>query len=228
MISTSKNQNKRSFPAHGSSPGLNPKVKNLLPCNLLERFLNEPIVFSRDEKDQLHCFSNVCTHRGKVVLDKPCKQAGLRCGYHGRCFSLEGEILSMPEFQGVKDFPSEKDNLAKIPFETWQEFMFASLDPVAPLEDFTIEMQSVAAEFDFEDLKLLSRKSYFVRAHWALYCENYLEGFHIPFVHKALNEALDYGSYTTELFRYSILQTGYDARGRNRGKIFFRFSEFNV
>jgi choline monooxygenase len=25
-----------------------------------------------------------------------------------------------------------------------------------------------------------------VRAHWALYCENYLEGFHIPYVHAAL------------------------------------------
>lgn len=45
-------------------------------------------------------------------------------------------------------------------------------------------------------------------AHWALYCENYLEGFHIPFVHPTLNAAVDYGSYTTELFRYSNLQIG--------------------
>jgi choline monooxygenase len=26
-----------------------------------------------------------------------------------------------------------------------------------------------------------------VKAHWALYCENYLEGFHLPFVHKTIN-----------------------------------------
>ena len=39
-----------------------------------------------------------------------------------------------------------------------------------------------------------------------MYCENYLEGFHIPFVHKSLNETIDYGSYRTEAFRYSSVQ----------------------
>lgn len=45
-----------------------------------------------------------------------------------------------------------------------------------------------------------------VKAHWALYCENYLEGFHIPFVHAGLNAVIDFGKYTTELFEYSNLQ----------------------
>jgi choline monooxygenase len=47
-----------------------------------------------------------------------------------------------------------------------------------------------------------------VRANWALYVDNYLEGFHIPFVHASLNEAIDYGEYTTELFEGSSLQLG--------------------
>jgi choline monooxygenase len=42
----------------------------------------------------------------------------------------------------------------------------------------------------------------------ALYCENYLEGFHIPFVHAGLNEVIDYGNYTTELYPFSSLQLG--------------------
>ena len=49
-------------------------------------------------------------------------------------------------------------------------------------------------------------RDYAVHAHWALYVENYLEGFHIPFVHGALNDVVDYGSYTSELHRYSSLQ----------------------
>ena len=52
-------------------------------------------------------------------------------------------------------------------------------------------------------------KDYLVHAHWALYCDNYLEGFHIPFVHDGLNAALDYGSYTTETYQYCNLQIGY-------------------
>jgi choline monooxygenase len=51
-------------------------------------------------------------------------------------------------------------------------------------------------------------RDYRVKAHWALYCENYLEGFHIPFVHPALNAALDFGSYRTELYERSSLQLG--------------------
>ena len=43
----------------------------------------------------------------------------------------------------------------------------------------------------------------------ALYCDNYLEGFHIPFVHKGLNEILDYQNYKTEVYDYCNLQIGY-------------------
>ena len=45
-----------------------------------------------------------------------------------------------------------------------------------------------------------------IDAHWALYVENYLEVFHIPCVHHALNEIVEYASYTSELFRYANLQ----------------------
>ena len=48
-----------------------------------------------------------------------------------------------------------------------------------------------------------------INANWALYCDNYLEGFHVPFVHKDLNEVLDYNNYDTEIDEYFNLQIGY-------------------
>ena len=51
-------------------------------------------------------------------------------------------------------------------------------------------------------------KEYIVNANWALYCDNYLEGFHIPFVHKDLTQNLNYGEYETEIFKCSNLQIG--------------------
>jgi choline monooxygenase len=47
-----------------------------------------------------------------------------------------------------------------------------------------------------------------VNANWALYIDNYLEGFHIPYVHSSLAEALDYGEYAVELERYAVVQLG--------------------
>ena len=41
-----------------------------------------------------------------------------------------------------------------------------------------------------------------------LYVDNYLEGFHIPFVHPELNQTLDYSGYTTEVFDGGVLQIG--------------------
>lgn len=56
-----------------------------------------------------------------------------------------------------------------------------------------------------------------------MYCENYLEGFHIPYVHHGLNGIVDYGSYTTETFRYSSVQTGLDGDGRVAARYLFIF-----
>ena len=47
-----------------------------------------------------------------------------------------------------------------------------------------------------------------MNANWALYIDNYLEGFHIPYVHSTLATTLDYGEYTVELQRFSVLQLG--------------------
>jgi choline monooxygenase len=188
-------------------------VNNVHPVNILAGFLDEPVFISRDGENNLHCLSNVCTHRGKILVDAPCEANLIRCGYHGRRFALDGKFLSMPEFEQAENFPSESDDLPKLPFETWANFLFASVAPVAPLAGFLGDMISRIAWPNLAGLKLTAAKNYTLGAHWALYCENYLEGFHIPFVHDALNRELDYGSYSTELFRYSTLQTGYAKDG---------------
>ncbi len=188
--------------------GITDEISNLKSFTMLKGFLDEPILFSKDSVNNWQCLSNVCTHRGNILIENDCVQDGIRCRYHGRRFALDGKFLSMPEFEGVKDFPSKKDNLTKIPFGVWRKFLFASINPSAMFEIFTAEMRQKLAWFDFDKLQLVSARDYTIKAHWALYCENYLEGFHIPFVHQSLNETIDFGSYITETFRFSSLQTG--------------------
>lgn len=198
------------------------EVHNLKPVTLLPGFLDEPVLLSENE-GSLACLSNVCTHRGKILVDEPCYAGLIRCGYHGRRFSLDGSFLSMPEFEGVENFPSEADNLRRLPLERWGEFLFASLSPAASLSEF---IGGAAAAIDigpYAKAILTARRDYEVNAHWALYCENYLEGFHIPFVHHSLNKVVDYGTYTTDTYRYSSVQTGYEADGTLAGIYLFIF-----
>jgi choline monooxygenase len=60
-------------------------------------------------------------------------------------------------------------------------------------------------EFYFDEA---TSREYLVKANWALYCDNYLEGFHIPVVHPSLNRMLDYENYAMELFSRSNVQLG--------------------
>lgn len=195
---------------------------DLTPVTLLPGFLDEPILISKHDGG-FKCFSNVCTHRGKILVDEPCAASLIRCAYHGRRFSLDGKFLSMPEFDDVEDFPTESDNLKQVEVAEWAGFTFASLAPAAPFEDFVNDAAARLQDVRTVDLKLVSTRDYEVNAHWALYCENYLEGFHIPFVHHSLNEIVDYGSYSTETFRYSSLQTGYDDAGEVAARYLFVF-----
>lgn len=187
------------------------------PFTLLEGMLDEPLVLTRDSRDELHCLSNVCTHRGTLVCEHPGVEPALRCRYHGRRFALDGRFLSMPEFDGAEGFPSPADDLARVPFGVWGKFLFASLDPAFPLAELLAEVDARAgwlpiAQATFDPTR---SRDYLVRANWALYCDNYLEGFHIPYVHAALSDALDYGEYRTELFPWANLQVGVASGGED-------------
>ena len=191
------------------------EVNNLRPHLFLEGSIDEPLLFSKAGQDRIRCVSNVCTHRGAILVESPCKADLIRCGYHGRRFTLDGKFLSMPEFEGVKDFPTDEDDLNHVQSAVWNGILLCSLDPMHEIELYMEGLDSPLAGFDFQALRFVSAKDYYLNAHWALYCENYVEGFHIPYVHPGLNREVDYGSYKTELFRFSSVQT---ARSGSEGE----------
>lgn len=180
------------------------------PYTLLPGYLDEPLMLTKDREGKMHCLSNVCTHRGNLVAYEAGKANLLRCRYHGRQFLLDGSFLSMPEFKEVQDFPAPCDDLTALPLYKWGKLLFTGLRTGIDAAELFGEMMERVSWFPMD--KLVYRadlsKDYHVNANWALYCENYLEGFHIPFVHSGLNAVLDFGEYTTELFQYSNLQLG--------------------
>lgn len=183
---------------------------SLHPITLLEGVLDEPLVFTKDAEGKIHCLSNVCTHRGKIIVEQASTNRMLTCGYHGRCFRLDGSYKSMPEFEAVANFPSKADDLTQVPFAEWLGMLFVSLNPKVSFEEMTRPIRERLSWMPFDTLTFNAESSqdYFVNANWALYCDNYLEGFHIPFVHPALNQALDFGKYEYEISPYCNLQLG--------------------
>ena len=185
------------------------------PFSLLEGSLDEPLLLTRDQDGVLHCLSNVCTHRGALVVEGEAHRHGLRCRYHGRRFGLDGRFVSMPEFEGVEDFPSTCDDLPELPLERRGPLHFTSLDPlcdfsdwIGPVEERTSFLPLDEARLDREGVRV-----YDLDAHWALYVDNYLEEFHIPYVHGRSLAGLEYQDYRTERFQWGNLQLGVGKEG---------------
>jgi choline monooxygenase len=180
------------------------------PWTLLPSCLDEPTLLCRDESGRMHCMSNVCTHRGNLLVQRACQAKGIRCRYHGRRFALDGKMLSMPEFEDALDFPAASDDLPKLALGQWDRFWFASLQPEHPLSELVDPVSERVGWLPLHDAEPLWShcREYHVAANWALYCDNYLEGFHVPYVHPSLARTLDYESYRTELMPLGSVQIG--------------------
>ena len=184
--------------------------ENAFPLWLLENYLDEPILLV-ERGNEILCMTNVCTHRGFLLLQHPSKVRKIVCQYHGRCFKTNGQFQSMPEFEEAEDFPRPCDDLSQIPLSRWKQFLFTAIHPDFDFSKVLSRLENRLGFFPIESFRFAPEysKTYNVHAHWALYCDNYLEGFHIPFVHQALGDLLDYGSYTTEYYDQMVLQIGY-------------------
>jgi choline monooxygenase len=188
---------------------------SLSPRTLLPGLLDEPLLLARDGAGTLRCLSNVCTHRGNLLVHAAAGGvSGIRCGYHSRRFDLDGRMTFMPGFEGACDFPSAADHLPALPFGAWQGHGFASLAPAVPLAELlgAVEERLAGTGLLREDGMATwphdpaRNREFEFEAHWALYVENYLEGLHIPFVHPGLSAAIDWAGYRYELFPWGNLQ----------------------
>ena len=117
----------------------------------------------------------------------------------------------MPEFEETEGFPAPSDDLPRLALHEWGPLFFTSLDPACDFEEWIRPVRERVDWLRPERFRLHEAHStdYLIQASWAMYCDNYLEGFHVPYVHAAsLGDKLDYEGYHTELFDWSNVQIG--------------------
>ena len=184
--------------------------RNAFPFQFLGDLLPEPLLLVNND-GKINCFSNVCTHRGNILIKEPTTiKKHITCGYHGKQFTPCGKFKFMPKTQGMQNFPSPQDDLPEVAVAKWRQFIFSSLAPAFEFKELIKDVEERIGWMSIEKFKYREdlSKDYYVKANWALYCDNYLEGFHIPFIHTDLNAVLDFANYDVETFKYSNLQLG--------------------
>ena len=195
----------KTFDSHWHFAAHRNQISKMQP---IDNPLKEPMLLTKDD-NEIHCISNVCTHRGMLVCNETSNSKMLQCPYHGRTFSLDGKFRNMPEFDSVEDFPTDSDHLQNFPLAEWKGLLFNTISG-GDFESFIAAVDERVGWLDIDNFVPDSsrHREYSIDSNWALYVDNYLEGFHIPFVHGDLHAVLDYDEYSTELFSGGVLQIG--------------------
>ena len=157
----------------------------------------EPLLMVRDGAT-LRVFHNVCSHRGSLLVEASV-HGGPRivCPYHSWGYKLDGTLVATPHVGGAgrhvcPSIDPRGLGLRSVPVAEWAGHVFINLSGTAP--PFEQWIRPVAERFGaipWDDLRrdpALAR-SLEVAANWKIICENFVESYHLPPVHAALNAA---------------------------------------
>lgn len=199
---------------HSDGLDLLEKPGSRTPFSLLEK----PLFLQRNSTGKLSCFPNVCTHAWHPLVESPSAGGSIVCPQHGRRFDIDGKFVSHIGFGNMNDFPRESDSLRKLEVENWGPLLFVCLgDPLAPFHEFLDRVQKSIPGIDPASLRYhsVSDESREVDGNWKQHAWNYMDNYHIRFVHKGpggLADAIELDSYKTELYNFSSLQWAYARR----------------
>ena len=189
-----------------------------------------PIIVLRSDATTLRAFHNVCRHRaGPLARCDGLAAKSLRCKYHGWTYGLDGVLRSAPEMSGAADFDPGQISLPEVRVETWQGLVFLAVGTVPPFENFIAGIaQRLGPANDMSGYHFHHHSSYEVDCNWKVYVDNYLEGYHVPHIHPALNRLLDYRSYVTQTaewysFQFSPLESAPDLYGSGEALYYFLY-----
>jgi choline monooxygenase len=163
------------------------------------------IIVTRDKQGQLRAFHNVCRHRAAKLLDddaRAVRNNRIRCPYHSWTYDLEGRCLGTPLFEGsdipeetraafdmsgVTGFDKADYGLLSVRAESWGFLVFVNLDPdAASLTEQLGDLQERFADYRLDEWQVVRERTYEVAANYKLIGENFLEYYHLPWVHPEL------------------------------------------
>ena len=152
-------------------------------------------IIVRDRSGAIRAHHNICTHRGNELVDAPCgKVRHFRCNFHGWNFGLDGSLRGVPDEDSFPDFPSvdrAADGLIPLRVDTWEGFIFVSLDAQAePLDTFLGEWGRDMASYPFHEMTTRYRYTTTVDVNWKIAIDAFQEAYHAPFLHKGSGDAL--------------------------------------
>ena len=154
----------------------------------------QPLIVLRDREQNIRVFHNVCRHRGTKLVEQPCSnKRQIVCPYHAWAYGLDGRLNATPNFRGpeIKErvaFEPGQQDLVEVRAAVWNHVVMVNLSGDAmPLAEWAGALDRRWSCYDLENTIPAREVTYDIGANWKLTLENFLESYHLPVVHPALN-----------------------------------------
>lgn len=147
----------------------------------------EPLVITHAEDGKVHAFYNTCRHRGAaVVTESAGKKIRLTCIYHGWSYDLEGNLMSIRDEEDFRDLDFSSRGLKEVRCERFGNLIYINFDDNAPtLLEWLGPVADEWKEFQFDNCRLVSRKSFDLACNWKVAMEANAEVYHVRSIHPA-------------------------------------------
>ncbi len=157
---------------------------------------SDSVLIVRTGPDTVKAYHNVCTHRGRRLVDTPAGARNARgtkmnfvCGFHGWTFNKEGQCTFIPhqdDWQGA--LSAERTSLGPVRVDSWGGWLWITLNPDAPpLAEWLDPAAGLLDPFELQNMRARWRKWIVFDCNWKVALEAFSETYHVQTTHPEFN-----------------------------------------
>jgi phenylpropionate dioxygenase-like ring-hydroxylating dioxygenase large terminal subunit len=188
--------------------------------------LDDSVLIVRKTKDEICAYHNVCSHRGRRLVDTPrganhvrgralpLHEGGsgqLTCRYHGWRYNLDGKntrVVHKEDWRGA--LKPECIDLTRVNLDVWGGWIWINLDPrCEPLRQYLEPAATMLDPFQLQNMRYRWRRWGIFDCNWKVALEAFCETYHVQTTHPEFNKFGEFRGWARVQGRHSNI--GYDA-----------------
>jgi len=208
-----------------------PDVGNFITYTILD----DSVLIVRTAPDTVKAYFNVCSHRGRRLIDTPAgghnargKQSSFVCGFHTWTYNLDGKCTYILDKQNWQDkLTDERTRLGTVKVDIWGGWVWINLDPKSgPLREYLEPAASMLDPFELQNMRYRWRRWIVFDCNWKVAMEAFDEIYHVPGTHPEFTRFGSFVGWGKPPGMHSHI--GYDApKGMDENKAKLRLGSGN-
>lgn len=180
---------------------------------------DDSILVVRAAADTLKAYHNVCSHRGRRLVDTPAgahsahgNKHAFICGFHSWRYDLNGQCTFKLDEQDWKgELNDACTRLSEVKVDTWGGWIFVNMDPNAvSLREYLEPAASHLDPFELDKMRYKWRQWVVFDCNWKTAIEAFMEPYHVTGTHTQLLKYGQYYAYSAAHGRHGV--SGFDER----------------